>query len=153
MLSTLPAEMPFALEIYNRQRGPQFDREFLVRMGLAAYPACLEAATESDAPLRTLAGVEVSILSDRRIGQVHAEFFGDPAPTDVITFHHGEIVLGAGIVRENAIRFRRPPDDEAALCLVHGLLHLAGWRDDTSEAAKKMSERQEQIFKFARAVV
>ena len=145
--------MPFALEIYNRQRGLRFDRGFLVRMGLAAYPACRAAAAEPDAPLRTLTGVEVSILSDRRIGQVHAEFFGNPAPTDVITFHHGEIILGAGIVRENAVRFRRQPDDEAALCLVHGLLHLAGWRDDTPGAANKMADRQEQIFKSARAVV
>jgi probable rRNA maturation factor len=144
---------PFGIEISNRQKCHPFNRDFLIRMTRAAYPACREALRETNAPLATLTGLEATILSDRRIGRVHREFFGDPSPTDVITFHHGEIVLGAGVVIENAARFGRTPDEEAALCLIHGLLHLAGWEDDTPAAAKKMAFRQEQIFKQTRRMV
>jgi probable rRNA maturation factor len=97
--------------------------------------------------------IEATIISDRAIAKVHRTFFNDPAPTDVITFSDGEILIGAGVVADNAARFGNTPDEEAALCLIHGLLHLAGWDDQTSLAAKDMRLKQEQIFKMARRVV
>jgi len=112
------------------------------------------AAVRSDeAPLSHLEEIEVSILSDRRIGTVHDEFFQDPAPTDVITFPHGEILLGAGVVAANGRLYGNSPDQEAALCVIHGLLHLAGWDDLGESAAKEMAEMQEQIFKMALRMV
>ncbi|MFZ4682840.1 MAG: rRNA maturation RNase YbeY [Terrimicrobiaceae bacterium] len=134
------------LEISNRQRGVAFDLRFLTRMARAAHPSCLASIRKDPAPLAGLTAIEATILSDRRIAQVHREFFDDPTPTDVITFHHGEILLGAGVVAENAERFGRSVDEEAALCLIHGMLHLAGWDDLTPADAKRMAERQEQIF-------
>lgn len=122
-------------------------------MAEAAHPACLEAVCLPDAPLPGLEVVEGTILNDAAIAAVHAEFFNDPTPTDVITFHHGEILLGAGIVTENARRYDRTPDEEAALCLIHGMLHLGGWDDRTPVDAKKMARQQEQIFKMARKMV
>jgi probable rRNA maturation factor len=92
-------------------------------------------------------------VSDARIAQVHGQFFDDPTPTDVITFQHGEILIGAETVAENAVRYRHSPDDEAALCVVHGLLHLAGWDDLTARDAKQMAKMQEQIFKTARKMI
>jgi len=141
------------LEIVSRQRTCRFDLSFIAGMGKAAYPACLKSVFSSSAPLCRLTLIEATILSDRKIAAVHHEFFDDPTPTDVITFHHGEILIGAGVVTENARRFARTPDEEAALCLIHGLLHLAGWDDLTSADAKKMARRQEQIFKLARRMV
>ena len=135
------------LEITNRQRGVAFDLSFLTDMVQAAHPFCLAALRADSAPLAGLTGIEASILSDRMIAQVHREFFDDPTPTDVITFHHGEILLGAGVVADNAERFGRSVDEEAALCLIHGMLHLAGWDDLTPADAGKMAARQERIFK------
>jgi len=141
------------LEISNRQRGVPFDRPFIARMALAAHPSCLAALRTDSAPLAGLTVIDVAILSDRKIGRVHREFFDDSSPTDVITFQHGEILLGAGVVAENAKRFGRSADEEAALCVIHGLLHLAGWDDLLATDAKKMAVRQEQIFKTARRMV
>jgi probable rRNA maturation factor len=84
---------------------------------------------------------------------VHETFFNDPAPTDVITFPDGEILIGASVVAGNAVRFGNTPDEEAALCLIHGLLHLAGWDDRIAREAKDMRRKQEQIFKMARRMV
>jgi probable rRNA maturation factor len=92
-------------------------------------------------------------VSDRVIAKVHWRFFNDPAPTDVITFQDGEILIGAGMVAGNAARFGNTPSEEAALCLIHGLLHLAGWDDQTARETKDMRRKQEQIFKMARRVV
>jgi probable rRNA maturation factor len=103
--------------------------------------------------LAGLEQIEATIASDRAIARVHRTFFNNPAPTDVITFPDGEILIGAGVVAENATRFGNTPSEEAALCLIHGLLHLGGWDDQTVRGAKDMRRKQEQIFKMARRVV
>ncbi len=141
------------LEINNRQRGISFDLDFIARMAQVAHPFCLAANRSDTVPLAQLTEIAVSLLSDRRIAQVHREFFDDPTPTDVITFQHGELLLGAGVVADNAQTFGRSINEEAALCVIHGLLHLAGWDDLTAAEAKKMAARQEQIFKMARRML
>ena len=122
-------------------------------MAECAWPACLRVVRTGRAPLAALHQIEATIVGDRAIARVHRIFFNDPAPTDVITFPDGEILIGAGVVAGNAARFGNTPNEEAALCLIHGLLHLAGWDDQTDRGAKDMRRKQEQIFKMTRRVV
>ena len=126
---------------------------YIRRVAEAAKPLCREAVKSKREPLAQLEKVEVTIVSDRTIARVHGDFFDDPTPTDVITFQHGEILIGAGTIEENARRYGQGASDEAALCVIHGLLHLAGWDDLTAAEAKQMARKQEQIFKKARQVV
>jgi probable rRNA maturation factor len=145
--------MAFRLEIVNKQRARRFDLLFIRRLADAARSACRDAVLADTAPLCRLSLIEATILGNKRIAAVHQEFFADPTPTDVITFQHGEILLGAEVIAENAGRYRRTVDEEASLCLIHGMLHLAGWDDLRSADAKKMARRQEQIFKLARKMI
>lgn len=142
-----------SLSLANRQRTCRFDTTFILQIVQIARPACVACVRADTAPLSDLQAVEAVILGNRAIGRVHDEFFSDPSPTDVITFHHGEILIGAGIVTENARLYGHTPDEEAALCYIHGLLHLAGWDDHEPEEAKEMARMQEQIFKYARGMV
>ncbi len=114
-----------------------------------ALPGCREAIRR-EAPLARLDHVSVAILSDRAIARIHARFLEDATPTDVITFDHGEILIGAGVVSRQAADYGHSPTEETALCVIHGLLHLAGWRDDTPAAARAMAQRQDKIFRRAR---
>ena len=145
--------MPLALAIFNRQRGQAFQLARIRQLAEAATPACLAAIKSKNVPLARLREIEVSIMSDRSIAAVHDEFFQDPTATDVITFQHGELLLGAGIVSANARHYGHSPTDEAALCVIHGMLHLAGWDDLTKKDAIAMAKQQEHIFKMAREVV
>ena len=126
---------------------------FVRSMAECALPACLRTMRSDGAPLIELDEIEATIVSNRAIARVHRTFFNDPTPTDVITFPDGEILIGAGVVAANAARFGNTPNEEAALCLIHGLLHLAGWDDQTDHDAKDMRRKQEQIFKMAHRVV
>jgi len=139
--------------IRNRQRKVVFDLAFIRDMAESALPACRAAVRSTSSALGRLEEIEATILSNRAIAKVHGEFFNDPAPTDVITFPYGEILIGAGVVSENAARFGCGASEEAALCVIHGLLHLAGWDDQTVRDAKDMAQKQEQIFKIARRMV
>lgn len=145
--------MAALIVLRNRQRRVRFDSTFVRSMAECAWPFCLRAMRFHRAPLDGLEEIEATIVSDRAIARVHRTFFNDPAPTDVITFPDGEILIGAGVVASNAARFGNTPSEEAALCLIHGLLHLAGWDDQTARGAKDMRRKQEQIFKMARRVV
>jgi probable rRNA maturation factor len=140
--------------IRNRQRKIGFDLAFIRDIAESALPACRAAARSPGSALAGLGGIETTIVGDREIARVHSQFFNDPAPTDVITFPHGEILIGAGVVAENAERFGcSSASEEAALCVIHGMLHLAGWDDQTAGDAKDMARKQEQIFKIARRMV
>ena len=145
--------MAALIVLRNRQRRVRFDSTFVRSMAECAWPFCLRAMRFHRAHLDGLEEIEATIVSDRAIARVHLTFFNDSAPTDVITFPDGEILIGAGVVASNAARFGNTPSEEAALCLIHGLLHLAGWDDQTARGAKDMRRKQEQIFKMARRVV
>lgn len=145
--------MDYSVVIANRQREVALDLA-LIRMVVGAAKAqCRDAVKSKREPLASLELVEATIVSDRTIARVHGNFFDDPTPTDVITFQHGEILVGAGTIAENSVRYGHSASDEAALCVIHGLLHLAGWDDLTAAEAKQMAQKQEQIFKRARQMV
>jgi rRNA maturation RNase YbeY len=38
------------------------------------------------------------------------------------------------------------PEEEIAFLVVHGLLHLAGWRDDTEKQRARMLARQHDLI-------
>lgn len=132
--------------LVNRQRAIRFDLPWLRRGLKLAQPHCLALADEGPALLGGLPEVECSIISDSAIARVHAEFFADPTPTDVITFPYGEILLGAGEIARNAARHGHSADEEALLCLIHGLLHLQGFDDLSPAPRRRMHRRQEEIL-------
>jgi probable rRNA maturation factor len=90
--------------------------------------------------------VVVTLVSDRRIDRIHRQFMDIPGATDVITFEHGEIVLSADTAQRCGAEFGHGTDAEAALYIVHGLLHLNGFVDDTAEARAVMHAVQERIW-------
>jgi probable rRNA maturation factor len=68
-------------------------------------------------------------------------------PTDVITFQHGEIFISVCMARRHARRFGNPFIRELQLYIVHGLLHLRGFEDETPLGARRMQTVQERILR------
>lgn len=131
----------------NRQRAVRLDLPKIRRIVVAALPMCVKKPRKKESVLP--AEVEITLLGEAAIARVHGEFMGDPAPTDVITFEHGEILIGVPIAALNARKFRHPVDHEVALCAIHGLLHLLGYDDLTEKERVIMHARQEEILKEA----
>ena len=109
----------------------------------------LAAAEIKGSVLSQLPEISFVLVSDARIAAVHGEFLRDPTPTDVITFHQGEIVLSAETARREARRRGLPLPAELARYAVHGLLHLAGWSDAAPGEASAMRSVQEKILRRA----
>lgn len=135
----------------NRQRTVS-SRELRLATAAAVVERALPLVLSAQRDGSVLAGLEevsVVVVSDRRIGLLHDEFLGDPRPTDVITFLHGEIVLSAQTACREAKWREIPLPGEVARYAVHGLLHLAGWTDATAEDAADMRMIQEKILRRA----
>lgn len=135
------------LSLYNRQKIHRPDLPWLRRILKAALPHCLAEAKSSESPLPELEEIEFTIISDDEIAVVHAEFLEDPTPTDVITFHHGEILVSADTALRQGAEHGQALNEELALYLIHGLMHLGGWDDHEPEEAAEMTRRQEAIHR------
>lgn len=64
----------------------------------------------------------------------------------------GDVVISAETARRQARERRQAFDDELALLVVHGVLHLTGWRDDTDAEKRRMLNRGRNIWRLAQAV-
>jgi len=111
----------------------------------AAAKMALQAAAGEDSPLSHLATLEVALVDDATSARVHMDFMGIEGPTDVITFHHGEIVIGAEVAKRQAAEYGEPLGREILRYFVHGLLHLAGHEDGGDDDRKTMETAQEEI--------
>jgi len=98
-----------------------------------------------EAPLASLECVEVALVDDETSGRVHEQFMGIEGATDVITFEHGEIVIGVEVARRQAVEYGEPELRELIRYLIHGLLHLAGHEDEEDADRKVMEEAQERL--------
>jgi probable rRNA maturation factor len=134
------------VRIYNRQKAHRPNLPWLRRTVKAALRPCLQVLTQPDAPLAQLTEVEITIVSDAEIARVHADFMADPTPTDVITFHHGEVLVSADTALRQGTEHGQTLDHELALYMIHGLLHLAGWDDHDAIEAGQMAEHQFAIL-------
>jgi len=138
------------IQVFNRQRGVRFDLAWLRRFAPVALAECEGKDGEGIAPGTPLEGleeIEVSILSDRAIADVHRRFMDSPCATDVITFEHGEIVIGAGVAARYAAEYGQRLEHELGLYIIHGILHLNGHDDLAEPAAARMKGEQAEILR------
>jgi probable rRNA maturation factor len=133
------------ITVSNRQRKVRVDLASLREFAARALIECLKLRRRKLGLLADLPEVNVVFVSDDRIAEIHRRFMGDPAPTDVITFDHGEIVVSTETAKRQARRFGTTLEHELGLYLVHGLLHLAGFDDRTAKGASEMGRVQEKI--------
>jgi probable rRNA maturation factor len=99
--------------------------------------------------------VTVALVDDARLQSLHREFMGIDTPTDIMTFpvdespgeiQGGELVISVDHAVTQASAWGLSPDEEIAFLVVHGLLHLCGWRDDADEQRQRMLDRQRELI-------
>jgi probable rRNA maturation factor len=99
--------------------------------------------------LHKLNEIFIWLVSDRRMALLHRKFLGQSGPTDVLTFQHGEIFISVDTARRHARMFGNSLLGELKLYIVHGLLHLHGFDDQTPAEARRMKNAQEKILRCA----
>ncbi len=100
------------------------------------------------------AEVSVALVDDETIHRINREYLSHDYPTDVISFTfsepgerlQGEVVVSTDTAAANAEEFGRTPVDEALLYVVHGTLHLVGYRDKAPEEAAEMRVAEARVL-------
>jgi probable rRNA maturation factor len=101
-------------------------------------------------------GVDLSVafVDDASIAELHGEWLGDEAPTDVLSFdlgeEHGgpvgELYVSAERAGAEAALRGLDPVRELALYVVHGTLHLCGFGDRAPADRRRMRAAEAHVL-------
>jgi probable rRNA maturation factor len=137
------------ISVRNLQRKVLVNVVELQNFAAKAMRRCLQLQKQNETDLRKLHEVFVWLISDRRMASLHRKFMRQTGPTDVLTFQHGEIFISVETAKKHARAFGNSLASELRLYIVHGLLHLHGFDDQTHAGARKMERAQAKILKAA----
>lgn len=130
--------------VRNLQRKFLVDVDSLQEFARRALTLCLQVKPGSDLePLPR--ELFILLISDRRMAGLHRQFLNQTGPTDIITFQHGEIFVSVPTAQRQAQQFGTSLLREIQLYIVHGLLHLRGFNDQSKSDARKMNALQSKI--------
>ena len=135
------------ISVRNLQRRTLVNIAELETFAADVVKRCLRLQKRKRTDLRKLSEVFVWLISDRRMAFLHRRFLRQSGPTDVMTFQHGEIFISVETARRQARAFGNSLVPELKLYIVHGLLHLHGFDDQTPAESRKMKAAQEKILR------
>lgn len=94
--------------------------------------------------------INIILCSDEYLHKLNVQYLGHNFYTDIITFDtsakkmlSGELYISLDRVRENAMTIRCSTSEELHRVMIHGVLHLCGYKDKDCRSKKKMSERED----------
>ncbi|NNN01889.1 MAG: rRNA maturation RNase YbeY [Acidimicrobiaceae bacterium] len=129
-----------------------------------------------DEGVKGLAEVSLIFADAATIAALNQQFMGKSGPTDVLSFPIdfedeptgrvpdaggggpgepppfeipqliGDIVICPSVAARNAVEHECTFDDEIALLVVHGVLHLLGWDHVVDEEAERMEARERELL-------
>ncbi|MGN6647248.1 MAG: rRNA maturation RNase YbeY [Cytophaga sp.] len=96
--------------------------------------------------------------SDEYLLQMNRDFLDHDYYTDIITFDNseipgkieGDIFISIDRVKDNAQQQKTSLKDELHRVLVHGLLHLTGYKDKTSKEQEIMRKKEDSSLSLRR---
>jgi len=97
----------------------------------------------------------VVYCSDEYILKANNEFLNHDYYTDIITFDyregdviHGDLLISIDRVKDNALELDIDWRKELNRVMVHGVLHIIGYKDKSEEEAKLMREKEDFYLGF-----
>ncbi len=93
--------------------------------------------------------------SDSYLLKINQEYLQHDDYTDVITFDYtegdkisGDIFISYERIIENAAGLDISPENELLRVMIHGILHLCGYKDKNPIAKKEMTEKENKNLAF-----
>lgn len=95
---------------------------------------------------------EISYIfcSDEYLHKMNLEYLNHNTYTDIITFDYteenivsGDIFISIDRVKENAIKFKTHFENELSRVIIHGALHLMGYKDKTPQQKEQMRSKED----------
>jgi len=138
-----------ALYVRVRLRGTHFRLDRVVRLAEQVLSAVSESASE----------LSIELIGDRRMRHLNHVYRKIDRSTDVLAFPMresdnpcptllGDVVISVPTALRQAREAGRSLDDELAMLLVHGVLHLCGYdHERNKKEAARMHRRERAILR------
>jgi rRNA maturation RNase YbeY len=91
-----------------------------------------------------------NFVSREKIEEINKTYLNHSYSTDIITFDYsenkhlsGEVYICPDVVRENAVDYDIAFVQELKRVIIHGVLHLVGYKDSTAEERMVMRARED----------
>ncbi len=151
------------------------DEQHDVVVDLPRWSALTRAALD-DEGVAGLVEVSLIFTDEVTMAGLNQQFMGKSGPTDVLSFPIddepepggrspdsggtgpgdppaleipqllGDIVICPAVAARNAPDHELSTDDELALLVVHGVLHLLGWDHELDKEAERMEQREQELL-------
>ena len=100
--------------------------------------------------------INIIISDDEFLRKLKKDFFDVDAYTDVISFNledegkniDGEIYISWDRINDNADKYKETVNSELKRIIIHGILHLLGYDDQTKQEKLMMTELENKYLKI-----
>lgn len=103
----------------------------------------------------TVGSISYIFCDDDFLQALHKKYLNKDSLTDIITFDYvqgkevsGDIFISVDRVRENAEDYNCSFEKELNRVMIHGLLHLMGYKDGNKEDIAMMRRKEEEKLKL-----
>lgn len=94
--------------------------------------------------------------SDQYLLNINQQYLKHDTYTDIITFDNseedllieGDIFISVERVKENALLFNVPEQDELHRVIIHGVLHLLGYKDKSPHDKQLMTSKEDEYLSY-----
>lgn len=112
----------------------------------------IKKAIESES--YALKSINIIFCSDSMLSELNVKYLKHKTLTDIITFDYaeskgtimGDIFISIPRVRENAGKFKTKFDEELHRVIIHGVLHLMGFKDKNTRQKSIMRNKEDSYL-------
>lgn len=106
-----------------------------------------------------LGDVSIIFCSDSFLLEMNQSYLNHDFFTDIITFDYtenkrvsGDLFLSIDRVKENAEKFHIQTKEELYRVIIHGILHLVGYKDKSLSEKSRMKEKEDECLQLLTAI-
>ena len=101
----------------------------------------------------TMGNINIILCDDNYLHELNQQYLKHNTYTDIITFEYndkgkitGDLFISFERVNENATKFKVPVETELHRIMIHGILHLCGYKDKTKADKLIMRKKEEKYL-------
>lgn len=117
------------------------------------YASWIETIVESENKI--LGEISYIFCNDDYLHEINVQYLNHDTLTDIISFDYtegdvisGDIFVSIERVKDNAIDFNVPFEEELKRVLAHGVLHYCGYKDKSDADALLMRSKEDEKIKL-----
>lgn len=102
---------------------------------------------------KTIGEIAYVFCDDAKILEVNRQYLGHDYYTDIITFDYcdddklsGDIFISLDTVKSNSVTYGTDYYDELTRVIIHGILHLCGYKDKSDDESRAMRALEDEAI-------